>query len=221
MNKTLFAKFQRNFVAGLLVILPAALSLWLVAWVLGSLSNVTDTLLIFLPKTWTHKGGPDGPLHWYSSVLAFMTAVALIAGMGMLARIYIGQQLIQFLDSLMLRVPLINKIYSTIKQVNDAFSGSKASFKQVVLIEYPRKGVYSLGFITNDQLDTLGAEAPAKLVSVFVPTTPNPTSGFIVLVPETDLLKLKLPVADGIKFIISLGSLSPEQQQEQLGQLKS
>lgn len=221
MNKSLLAKFQANFVTGLLVILPAGLSLWLVFWVLGGLANITDSLLIFLPKTWTHKGGADGPLHWYSSVLAFVMAVALITGLGALARIYIGQQLIQFLDGLMLRVPLINKIYSTIKQVNDAFSGSKASFKQVVLIEYPRKEIYSLGFITNDQLETLGANLPVKMVSVFVPTTPNPTSGFIVLAPESELVKLNLPVADGIKFIISLGSLSPEQQQEQLGRLKT
>lgn len=206
---------------GLVVILPAALSIWLAVWVIRNIATITDVLLVFLPASWTHKDHGKGELYWYSSWLAFFMAVGLITGLGVLARIYIGQKLLEMADSFLLRVPLLNKVYGTIKQVNEAFSGSKSSFKQVVVIEYPRPGIYSLGFITNEQPGLPGAGLPERLVSVFVPTTPNPTSGFIVLVPASALIKVSLSVSDGIKFIISLGSLAPEQQQARLAQVQA
>jgi uncharacterized membrane protein len=220
MSKSLLGQWRANFMTGLLVILPAALSILLVVWVIRNIATITDVLLVFVPSSWTHKDQGKGALYWHSSWLAFFMAVGLITGLGALARIYIGQKLIELADSLLLRVPLLNKVYSTFKQVNEAFSGSKSSFKQVVIIEYPRLGVYTLAFVTNDQPTMLGKGLPEKLVSVFVPTTPNPTSGFIVLLPETALIKANLSVPDGIKFIISLGSLAPEQQQARLAQVQ-
>jgi uncharacterized membrane protein len=105
----------------------------------------------------------------------------------------------------------LNKIYGTVKQVNEAFSSNqKSAFRQVVLVEFPRAGHYSIGFVTGEQTQEVQLKTPEKVVSVFVPTTPNPTSGFLVLVPERSLTKLDMTVADGIKFIISLGSVSPE-----------
>ena len=111
----------------------------------------------------------------------------------------------------MLRVPLLNKIYGTIKQVNEAFSLNKrTAFKTVVLVEFPRAGSRSVGFITSEQTESLDKRSGQKLVNVFIPTTPNPTSGFLLLVPETEVTKLDMSVADGIKYIISLGSIAPE-----------
>jgi uncharacterized membrane protein len=100
----------------------------------------------------------------------------------------------------------MNKIYGTVKQVNASFSSNKSSFKQVVLVTFPHPRSRAVGFVTGEQKG-LG---PEKLISVFIPTTPNPTSGFLVLVPESEIINLEMSVADGIKFIISLGALMPE-----------
>jgi uncharacterized membrane protein len=150
-------------------------------------------------------------MHWYWSMAALLLAVILLSLLGSLARYYLGKKLIALVDRALLRVPLLNKIYGTIKQVNEAFSSSsRSSFKQVVLVEFPRPGHYSLGFVTGEQNQAVQLKTKEKVVSIFVPTTPNPTSGFLVLVPESEVTKLDMPVADGIKFIISLGSISPD-----------
>jgi uncharacterized membrane protein len=129
----------------------------------------------------------------------------------LLARNYFGKRIIEWVDSGLLRVPLLNKVYGTMKQVNEAFStGSRSSFRTVVLVEYPRPGVYSMGFITSEQHGELQMKLKEKVVGVFVPTTPNPTSGFLLLLPEDQVIKLEMSVADGIKYIISLGSIIPE-----------
>ena len=119
--------------------------------------------------------------------------------------------MIEWVDTAMMRVPLFNKIYAAIKQVNEAFSsGNKTSFKTVVLVEFPREGMYSIGFITSEQHAEVQRKTKENVVCVFIPMTPNPTSGFFVLVPEEKVTKLDMSVADGIKYILSLGSISPE-----------
>jgi uncharacterized membrane protein len=131
---------------------------------------------------------------------------------GGLTRYYIGRKLVQTIDNVLLSLPLLNKIYSTIKQVNNAFSSEKqSSFQQVVLVEFPRPGMHSVGFVTGTGNPEFDQRTGQSVVSVFVPTTPNPTTGFLVLVPQSQLLPLNVSVADGIKFIISLGSAPPEQ----------
>jgi len=136
--------------------------------------------------------------------------VILITLVGRFARFYVGRKVIQFADIVMSKIPLFNKVYGTVKQVNDAISSNKkSSFRQVVLIEFPRHGFYSIGFVTGEQGQEFRVDDNQKLVSVFVPTTPNPTSGYLVLVPEGDVIKLRLSVAEGIKCIISLGSVAP------------
>ncbi|PYK97220.1 MAG: hypothetical protein DME19_17070, partial [Verrucomicrobia bacterium] len=165
----------------------------------------------FLPKDWTHKDLGAGTMHWYWSLVALVLAVLLIGLVGSLARYYFGKKLIQWVDLALLRVPLLNKIYSTIKQVNQVFSpSSKSSFKQVVLVEFPRAGQYSVGFVTGEDHREVQQKTKEHVLSVFVPTTPNPTSGFLVLVPEQEITRLDMSVADGIKFIISLGAIAPE-----------
>jgi uncharacterized membrane protein len=116
---------------------------------------------------------------------------------------------VEWLDHALLRVPLLNKIYLTIKQVNEAFTSNKSSFKQVVLVEFPRPGQRAVGFVTGEQNHAFH-DGHEKTISVFIPTTPNPTSGFLILVPEADVTKLDMSIADGIKFIVSLGAIPPE-----------
>jgi uncharacterized membrane protein len=189
--------------------LPAALSIGVVIWLFGTVSNLTDTLLFFLPREWTHERNGQGPIFFQWSLVALMLAILLITFIGRFARYYVGKKLIQLVDLSLMRVPLLNKIYSALKQINEAFTGGKRpSFKQVVLVEFPRPGLYSIGFITGTQHDEVQAKTREAVVGVFVPTPPL-TSGAIVLVPEGDLVKLDMSVADGIKFIMSLGSVSP------------
>ena len=179
-------------------------------WVFKTVSNLTDLLLFFLPKTITHADAGKGDMYWYWSVVALALAVVLVSAAGVLARYYIGKRLLQWLDTAMLKVPLLNKFYGAVKQINEAFAGNKNSFKTVVLVEFPSPGSYSVGFITSESQGEVQQKAGQNLVSVFIPTTPNPTSGFLILVPEGKVSKLDMSVADGIKYIVSLGSITRE-----------
>lgn len=211
MNKSLFARWQANFWAGLAIVLPGVISIAVLVWLFGTVANITDTLLIFLPRHLTHHDQGAGPMYWYWSLAALILAVCLITIVGLLARNYFGKRMIEWVDTTMLRVPLLNKVYSATKQVNDAFSSSnKNSFRTVVLVEFPRPGVYSLGFITSEQHPEVQARIAEKVVCIFVPTTPNPTGGFLLLVPEEKVTKLEMSVPDAIKYIVSLGSILPE-----------
>jgi uncharacterized membrane protein len=204
-----FVRWRANFFAGLAMILPAVISVALVLWLFGYVSHFTDNLLVFLPASWTHAkmaNGEPGEMYWYWSWFALFLTVLLICLAGRYGRNYIGRKTIQWVDQALMRIPLMNKIYGTVKQVNESFSSNKSSFKQVVLVTFPHARSRSLAFVTGEQRG-LGAE---KLISVFIPTTPNPTSGFLLLVPESEIIKLDISVADGIKFIISLGAISPD-----------
>jgi uncharacterized membrane protein len=210
-QKSLFARVRTNFLTGLAVLLPAFITLAIVKWLFGTITTVTDLLLFFLPKDWTHANDGLGEMFWYYSFAAFVLAVLLVAFVGSLTRYYVGKKLIAWFDAAILRVPLLNKIYGTIKQVNEAFStGTKTAFKTVVLVEFPRSGIYSLGFITSENHDEIQRKTREDVVCVFIPTTPNPTSGWLVFVPRQQVTKLGMSVADGIKYIISVGSVTPE-----------
>jgi len=213
-RKSIFARWRASFLTGLAITLPAIVSVAAVMWLFRTASNFTDTLLFFLKfvpdKKYIYENGQSGEFLWYWSVLAFALAVGLISIVGLLARYYVGKRMIEWLDAAMMQVPLFNKFYGAIKQVNEAFSGNKNSFKTVVLVEFPREGMYSVGFLTNEQHGEVQQKTKEKVVAVFIPTTPNPTSGFLVLVPEDKVTKLDMSVADGIKYIVSLGSIAPE-----------
>ena len=210
MKKSLFARWQANFWAGLAIVLPAVISLAVLRWLFGTVANITDTLLIFLPTRLTHHYQGNGPMFWYWSLVALVLAIFLIGTVGLLARNYFGRKIIEWVDSALLRIPLLNKIYGATKQVNDAFSSTnKTAFRTVVLVEFPHPGVYSIGFITSDQQEEVRAKTGQKVVCVFVPATPNPTSGFLLMVPEGKVVKLDMSVPDAIKYIISLGAILP------------
>ncbi len=208
MNKSLFARWRASFFTGLIVILPGVVTLAVVKWFFGTVSSLTDLLLFFLPKTTTHEDDGAGPIHWYWSLLALAVSAILVTVIGVLARHYIGKRMITMADNLMLQVPVLNKIFGTIKQVDAAFAGNKNSFKTVVLIEYPRPGIYSVGFITSEQEDPVSAKLNFKTVCVYIPTTPIPTSGFLVILPPDQVTRLDMSVADGFKYIISLGAIT-------------
>jgi uncharacterized membrane protein len=209
-KKSPFARWQANFWAGLVIVLPAVISLAVLRWLFFTFSNITDTLLIFLPARLTHKNLGEGPMYWYWSVVALLLGVFLIGVVGMLARYYFGRKIIEWVDSALMRIPLLNKIYGTTKQVNEAFSTTnKSAFRTVVLVEFPHAGTYSIGFITSEQQQEVQVKTGQKVVCVFVPATPNPTSGFLLMVPEEKVTKLDMSVADGIKYVISLGAILP------------
>ena len=214
MRRTIFSNWRASFFTGLAVTLPALLTLAAVKWIFGTISSFTDTLLFFLPYVLPPKeiflDGHSGSMFWYWSLLALLLAVALISGVGLLTRYYIGKRIIEWLDRVMMHVPVLNKFYGAIKQVNDAFSGNKNSFKTVVLVEFPREGVYSVGFLTSDDNAEANLKTGEKLVSVFIPTTPNPTSGFLILVSADKVTKLDMSVSEGVKYIVSLGAIAPE-----------
>ena len=210
MRKTLL-RWRANFFTGLLVVMPVVVSLAIVLWLFGTVSIVTNSLLFFLPKTLTHAGEGQGQMSWYWSILALLLGLLLVAFVGRATRNYVGRQLILGVDRLMSSVPLLNKIYGTLKQVNEAFTSTqKSSFKQVVLIEYPRKGIHAIGFLTNDDIPEASARLGQTMVGVFVPTTPNPTSGFLVMLPQDQITRLDMTVADAFKYVFSLGSVAPE-----------
>lgn len=190
--------------------LPAIVSIAAILWIFKTVSNLTDLLLFFAPTDVTHQAQGTGPIYWYWSLIALLLALFLISFVGLLTRYYIGKRMIEWLDSLMMQVPLLNKFYGAIKQVNEAFAGNQNSFKTVVMVEFPSAGIRSIGFITNEQKGEVQQKTKERIVCVFIPTTPNPTSGFLILVPEEKVTKLDMTVADGIKYIVSLGSISPE-----------
>jgi uncharacterized membrane protein len=210
MNAKPFSTIQTNFITGLAVILPAVISIALVVWLFGTVANFTDILLFAIPREWKYVDGVSGNIRWYWSLAAFSLALGLICVVGQLARHYLGKKLIATMDTVLLRIPFLNKIYGTVKQVKEAFSGKKSAFEQAVLVEFPRKGVYSLGFITSEQRNEVQQKTPDSVFSVFVPTTPNPTTGFLIFVPEAELTRLNMSVPDAIKTIISLGAVSPD-----------
>ena len=210
-QKSFFARWRANFVTGLFIVLPGVISVSVLVWLFFTISNITDTLLIFIPKSITHRNNGEGAMYWYWSLVALLVAVLLISAAGGLARNYFGKKMIEWVERALMHVPFLNKIYSATKQVNEAFTTSKKGpFKTVVLVEFPREGMHSIGFLTGEQHNEVQQKAQGKVVCVFVPTTPNPTSGFLILVPEEKVIKLNMSVAEGIKYVVSLGSIFPE-----------
>lgn len=210
MKKSFWARQRSNFLTGLAVVLPGAVSIGAVIWVFGTVAIFTDTLLFFLPRELTHQDHGAGSMHWYWSLAAFLLAIMLICAVGVSARNYFGKRMIEWVDAALLQVPFLSKIYGATKQVNEALtSGNKGSFKTVVLVEFPHPGAYALGFITGEPTEA-GARLNTRLTCVFVPTTPNPTSGFLMLIPEDRVTRLEMSVADGLKYVISLGAISSD-----------
>lgn len=198
---------KRYLIAGLLVWVPLGVTVLVVKL----LVELMDRSLLLLPTDYR----PDELLGFHIPGLGVILSVVVILGTGMVVANLFGRQIVDAWESLLARIPLVRSVYSSVKQILETIFSSKGqAFRKVLLIEYPRKGVWTLGF----QSSTEGGEAQYKIgcevVNVFVPTTPNPTSGFFIMFPKTDVIELDMSVDDGLKMIISAGMIVPKWQSE-------
>ena len=181
---------RKYFITGLLVILPV----WATYYVLSALLGVIDGILAGVPAYVLGRRIPG---------LGIVTLVLFVLFIGVLFANYLGSRIVKLSDELLHKVPLVRGVYFTVKQVMETFS-MKHQFRGVGLVEYPRKGCYSVGFVTSEvEGDRLGLSG--RFVTVFVPTTPNPTAGFLLILPEAEVARIDMTVEEGMKFIISLG----------------
>ena len=194
------------FVAGVLTFAPIGITLWAIAWIIQRLDSLLLPRLIRLlfPDLETPPNLPFvGAIFTLFVILLF----------GVVARHLFGREIVRLWERLLSRVPIARNIYAAVKQLLDAIfvSGSQTNFRRVVLVEYPRKGVYAIAFTTGPARGPVGRIGPPDLVNVFVPTTPNPTSGFYLLVPEEDLTVLSITVEQAFKLVMSAGLVAPEE----------
>ena len=193
---------RRYFVSGLLVLLPIWVTFLLVHFFIQALDNS----LSLLPAKWQ----PDGLVGFHIPGLGVIIVFVVIVVTGMLAANIIGRRLVSFWDKIISRIPLVRSIYNAVKQVSETlFSSQGQSFRKVFLVEYPRAGMWTLGFQTGAGCEEVVQHLQtSELVTLFIPTTPNPTSGYLVMVPRANAFELKMSVEDGLKFVISLGVMS-------------
>lgn len=185
--------FKKYFITGLFVIIP----IWATYYVLSALLGVIDGLLGDLPHQFTGLKIPG---------MGIIMLVLFVTLVGVLSANYIGKHLVRYSDNFLQKVPFVRGVYTTIKQVMGTFS-VQHNFHGVAVVEYPRKGCWSVGFMTGEvQGEYMGTTG--RFVTVFVPTTPNPTAGFLLILPELEVRKLDMTVEQGMKFIISLGLVS-------------
>lgn len=189
-----FVSNIRNFfITGLIVFTPIAVTIYVI-WITF---NLFDGILKPLVVKLTGQTIPG---------LSLFITLLLIIALGAFARAAVGQRVLDYFDQSVLKVPIIRSIYSAIKGASAAFLMPKSGgFKKVVLVEYPRKGVYALAFTTGESVGEIQEKTASKTVNVFVPTSPNPTSGFFLMVPEEDIIPLKISVEDALRFVITGG----------------
>jgi len=206
MNK-LFAKLRANFMAGILVILPILATYEIVKFIIIK-AKVLHFANVVTPK-WIEYPISFRYITIGIAVLVILAAIFIILTViGMLARNVIGKRLILFGESVLARIPMINKIYRAVQQISHAFVG-KVIFTRVVLLQYPRKGIYSMGFVTSDTKGEISSGISKDSINVFLPTTPNPTSGYLLFVPEKNTISLSMSVEDAMKLVISGGAVTP------------
>ncbi len=195
-------RLRRYLVAGVLVWAPLAVTYFLLRFAVG----LMDRTLLLLPQQFR----PDELLGFHIPGLGVILTLIVLFITGLLAANFVGRAAVGVWDSMMNRIPVVRSIYSAAKNFAEmVFSDSSQSFKKVLLIEYPRKGLYSLAFQTASELGEVQGRTGEEVVCCFVPTTPNPTSGFIIIVPKKDITILDMEVDEALKMIISLGVVIP------------
>lgn len=204
MGGDVIRKLRNYFAAGLLVILPALVTVWFLYKMFVTVDGYLGPLLV----RYTGRSIPG---------LGFAATVFLILFVGLFASNLIGRKLIGIGERLLHRIPIVSKLYLGVKQISAViFREQEKFFRDVVAVEYPRKGIWALAFITNDMPSPMPAVDPTEMMAVFLPTTPNPTSGFLLLVPRDQVHPLPMSVEEGVKFVISGGSVVPEEWLERL-----
>ena len=209
----LLAGLRNSFLTGLVVIAPVALTIWLIWSVIGWIDGF---VLPFIPNLYHPDNilntifGQDVAINIRGlGVVVFLLFTTFV---GWIAKGFLGRSLIRFGENLVRRMPVVRSIYSGVKQIAETvFAQSDRSFEKACLIEYPRKGIWAIGFISTDAKGEVKYKVKAKsdLLSVFVPTTPNPTSGFMLFFPRSDVIELDMSIEDAAKLVISAGLVYP------------
>jgi len=195
LNKV-YHNWRKYFITGLLVILPLWITVYILWLLMGIIGSMVSPILkmVFLGKISILT----------IRILSFIISLFLIWLLGLIAANIIGKKMLVGIENIIRKMPFVKDVYGSAKQLIGFFSAQKVDFRHVVLIEFPRKGIYTIGFITSDKSWTMGTK---KLISVFYPTTPNPTTGFFLLIPEDELIYSDMKVEEAIKIIMSGGVL--------------
>lgn len=193
---------KRYFITGLLVLVP----LFITIWVLTTLISLMDQSLLLLPVEWR----PEAQLGRAVPGVGAILTLLIIFVTGLIATNFFGRRLILIWEALLGRVPVVKSIYSSVKQVSDTlFSDSGQAFRKALLVQYPREGSWTIAFMTGRPGGDVANHLKGEFVSVYVPTTPNPTSGFFLMMPKAEVVELDMSVDEALKYIISMGVVSP------------
>ena len=199
-RKTSFINKLRNyFFTGVVVLIPIGITLYFTLFLIGISSK-------FLPK----EINPNHYLPYDIPGVEIVISIFLITFIGWLSLSFIGKKLLDILNNILKRIPILRTIYSALSQMTETFTKDESGKKNVVLIEYPRKGMWAVGFATKDNTGEISTKTKKNLVNVFVPTTPNPTSGFLLMFPKEDVIYLDMTFEEASKFIVSAGTSDPK-----------
>jgi uncharacterized membrane protein len=201
---------KKYFIAGILVWTPLAVTIWVMTWGLsvldGVFGSVISALMAVLPVDLTPA------LQSFRKLpgVGILIVIAVIMVTGIVAANFAGQWWIRLWDQIIIRIPIVKSIYSSVKQVSGTLFSSKGNaFRKAVLIPYPRNGSWTIAFVTGNPAEEVAAKLNGEHVNVFLPTTPNPTSGFFMIVPRADIIELDMGVEEALKHIVSMGSVAP------------
>lgn len=193
---------KKYFITGLLVLVP----LFITVWVISGLVGMMDQSLLLLPETWRPKAQLGLDIPGMGAILTLL----IIFVTGVIATNFFGKRLILVWEALLARVPVVKSIYASVKQVSDTlFSDSGNAFRQAVLVQFPRPGVWTIAFVTGKPGGDVANHLSGDYLSVYVPTTPNPTGGYFLMLPRADVVELDMSVDEALKYIISMGVVAP------------
>lgn len=196
------AAIRKWLLAGLLVIVPVAITVWVLDWIVSTL----DKTLLILPLSWQ----PDRILGFHVPGFGVLLALAVLLVVGATTSNFLGRKLVAWWDLLLHRIPVVRSIYSGVKQVSDTlFSENGNAFRTAVLLQWPREGVWTIGFVTGTPGGDAATHLPDDCLSVYVPTTPNPTGGYFVMLRKSDCIELKMSVDEAFKYVVSMGVVVP------------
>jgi uncharacterized membrane protein len=196
--------FRNAFFSGLLLLAPLAVTIWAFTSIIDFVGGrFRPIFFAYVPDTWS-----EHTLFW--DVLATIIVVLLVTGFGYISRYVLGKYFFSVGERFMQSIPGVNAVYNTVKQIVDTFSTKNRNlFNKVVLVEFPRKGIWAMGFLTNKAQSEAQVRTGEECWTVFVPTSPNPTSGFLVLIPRREIVELEMSVGEGMKMVISGGAVVP------------
>jgi uncharacterized membrane protein len=198
-KKSFALKLRNYFFTGVIVLIPIGFTLYLSKFLISFSANLVPSGL-----------NPNTYLPYYIPGIEIILTVIFITIVGGLSLSFLGKKFLQLIDDLFKKIPILRTIYSAIGQMTDSFRNQNSNKKSVVLVEYPRKGTWAVGFATKENSGEIKSKTNINLVNVFVPTTPNPTSGFLLMFPKNDLIYLDMTFEEASKFIVSAGTSTPK-----------